>query len=235
MKTIHEKRTLLTPSLFDQYYLEGITRIRKLNEVFSEKFDGKISSFSGTNPALLLDLGGRNSPYERLTQGLPIEWISADIKRYTRTDLVLDSQRLPFKNGVFNAVLCTQVLGCVPDILAAAREIHRILKPHGLAVLSEAAVFPPYGEAARWRILPGGWETLLAQFSECHIDADLNTAASFFRVLNLYLSILLQSVPLFERIWRYSFCPVINLLGRWANRHFKDSGFVANYFVVAKK
>jgi len=226
------KRDLVNPSLFDHYYLEGIGRVRKLKEVFLKNFGKPVGKAA---PVLLLDLGGKESPYEQLAQGLAVKWISVDIKKYTRTDVVLDGQEFPFKGGVFDAVLCTQVFGYIPNLFAATQEIHRILKPHGLAILSEAAIFPPYGEGARWRILPGGWRTLLGGFSECQIDVDLKTVASFFRVLNLYLAILLQNTRFFERIWRYFFCPVFNLLGRWANHRFKDDGFAANYFVVAKK
>ena len=151
---MRKKRNLVTPSLLDHYYLEGIGRVSKLKEVFSKNFGKRTNK---TRPALLLDLGGRESPYEQLAQGLPVKWISVDIKKYGRTDVMLEGQRLPFQSGVFDAVLCTQVLGYVSDIFAVTHEIHRILKPHGVAFLSESAIFPPYGEGARWRILPEGW------------------------------------------------------------------------------
>jgi SAM-dependent methyltransferase len=229
---MRKKRNLVTPSLLDHYYLEGIGRVSKLKEVFSKNFGKRTNK---TRPVLLLDLGGRESPYEQLAQGLPVKWISVDIKKYGRTDVMLEGQRLPFQSGAFDAVLCTQVLGYVPDIFAATHEIYRILKAHGVAILSESAIFPPYGEGARWRILPEGWKSLLEPFSECRVDAECNTVASFFRVLNLYLAILLQNRGVLEKIWRFIFCPLFNLFGWWANGRFKDIGFAANYFVVAKK
>lgn len=226
------RRNQISPSLFDHYYLEGFGRVNRLKEFFLSNFEGKLPA---NGLFLLLDVGGRESPYEQLAQRLPVRWISGDVTKYGRTDVVFKGEELPFKPGIFDAVLCTQVLGYIPNLFTAAREIHRILKPRGLAILTEAAVFPPYGEGARWRLLPEGWKTLLAAFSECKIDADLNTAASFFRVLNLFLSILLQKVPCLAKIWGYFLCPIFNLLGRWANHCFKDAGFAANYFVVARK
>lgn len=225
------KRNMLNPSLLNPHYLEDVGRVCKLKEVFRKNFGVRIAV---TRPLLLLDLGGRESPYEQLTPGLQIRWISADIKRYKRTDVQLDAQALPLKDGVLDVILCNQVLELIPDLISASAEIYRVLKPGGLALISNPAVFPPYG-GAKWRIMPEGYKILLAKFSECQIDADLKTVASFFRVMNLYSAILLQSIPWLERIWYYSFCPVFNLLGRWANDCFKDMGFAANYFVVARK
>jgi hypothetical protein len=53
--------------------------------------------------------------------------------------------------------------------------------------------------------------------------------------MNLYLAILLQNIPIAETIWRFSLCPLFNLVGQWANHHFKDIGFAANCLVVARK
>lgn len=229
------QRDLVRPSLFDHYYIEGMGRVRALKRIFEREFNGVRACFSAPNRARLLDLGGRESPYEKLAQGLPVTWISADIKAYARSDAVLDVQKLPFKDGSFDMVLCTQVFGYVPRPCVATEEIRRILKPGGVAIFTEAAVFPPWGEGARWRILPEGWKTLLAKFSTVEVHADCKTVASFFRVTNLYLAILLQRVPFVKSLWRFLLCPLLNMIGRWANDHFKDVGFAANYIVLAKK
>lgn len=46
-----------------------------------------------------------------------------------------DVGRLPFPEGAFDLVLCNHVLQEVPDEEAALREIHRVLRPGGTAVL----------------------------------------------------------------------------------------------------
>ena len=226
-----KQRDIVNPSLFDHYYLEGTGRVGKLKEIFTKNFTGRTAA---TPPLFLLDLGGRESPYEQLARGLPIRWISGDIKKYARTDLQLDAQALPIKDGVLDVVLCNQVLELIPDLISASAEIHRVVKPGGIAVISNPAVFPPYG-GAKWRIMPEGYKVLFGKFSECQIDADLKTVCSFFRVVNMYLAILLHRVPFLKNLWRYSFCPLFNLLGRWANLRFKDIGFAANYVVIARK
>lgn len=51
-----------------------------------------------------------------------------------------DAQRLPFPDASFDIVISTDVLEHVPDDAAAANEILRVLKPHGVAVLTVPAL-----------------------------------------------------------------------------------------------
>jgi SAM-dependent methyltransferase len=44
-------------------------------------------------------------------------------------------QRLPFRDGAFDALLCHHVLEHVPDDRAAMRELRRVLRPGGWAIL----------------------------------------------------------------------------------------------------
>lgn len=48
-----------------------------------------------------------------------------------------DAELLPFADSSFDAVTCTSVLHHLPDPAAALAEIHRVLKPGGLLVLTD--------------------------------------------------------------------------------------------------
>lgn len=47
----------------------------------------------------------------------------------------LDLQRLPFADAAFDVIYCSHVLEHVPDDLAAMREMHRVMKRTGWAIL----------------------------------------------------------------------------------------------------
>jgi SAM-dependent methyltransferase len=63
-----------------------------------------------------------------------LEVVTADLS-YPTVDVNLDITALPLRDGAFDVVLCSHVLEHVPDDRAAMREIHRVLKPGGWAVL----------------------------------------------------------------------------------------------------
>lgn len=60
------------------------------------------------------------------------------LKRLVGGDIracLANSEDLPYKDGVFDAVICTDVLEHVVDLNAAVREIDRVLKPGGRLII----------------------------------------------------------------------------------------------------
>ena len=62
-----------------------------------------------------------------------------------------DTARLPFADGAFDRVVCSEVLEHLPDWQAALAELDRVLKPGGLIALSVPRFWP---EAVCWRLAP---------------------------------------------------------------------------------
>ncbi|MFU8796180.1 MAG: methyltransferase domain-containing protein [Dehalococcoidia bacterium] len=56
---------------------------------------------------------------------------------------------LPFKEGVFDKVVCSEVLEHVPDDVQSIKEMARVLKDRGIAAVSVPSYLP---EAICWRI-----------------------------------------------------------------------------------
>jgi len=68
------------------------------------------------------------------------EYITADLypegyKIYAKTIQKIDICNITYPEGYFDIVLCNHVLEHIPDDKAAIREIFRVLKPEGIAIL----------------------------------------------------------------------------------------------------
>ena len=63
-----------------------------------------------------------------------------------------DAYRLPFADGTFDVVICSEVLEHLDDYGAALKEITRVLKPGGLFAPTVPRAWP---EAICWKLAPG--------------------------------------------------------------------------------
>ena len=98
--------------------------------------------------------------------------------------MVADLQKMPqVPDASFDCIVCTQVLLLVPDPFAAAGEIHRILKPDGLLLLTLPRIsltaprdgFP----GDYWRLTEDSLRLLLAPFSVVSVSIQGNPIAAF--------------------------------------------------------
>jgi ubiquinone/menaquinone biosynthesis C-methylase UbiE len=71
-------------------------------------------------------------------------YITADIES-PLAKVKMDIHEIPFAANTFDAVLCNHVLEHVRDDIQAMREIHRVLKPGGFAIL-QVPFFNPIPE-----------------------------------------------------------------------------------------
>jgi SAM-dependent methyltransferase len=122
-------------------------------------------------PALkgrLLDLGCGNQPYRPF---LPpgVEYVGLDypptraaLNPRVRPEIYGDARSLPFAGHSFDGALCFQVLEHVDRPDAVIREIGRVLKPGGLAVLSAPFCYNLHMEPFDfYRFSPYGLKALL--------------------------------------------------------------------------
>lgn len=97
-----------------------------------------------------LDVGCGSRPYESLFP--PGTYTGVDVADSGRPagmkspDFFYDGRTLPFPDGSFDGVLCTQVLEHVANPEALLVEIHRILRPGGAFVLSAPFLWEEHEE-----------------------------------------------------------------------------------------
>jgi len=87
----------------------------------------------------ILDIGSGNSPYRKIFDYE--NYISADIEHYPEVDVICDATSLPFDNGKFDAIICTEVLEHLEAPEKALCEISRVLKPGGYLITSIPFMF----------------------------------------------------------------------------------------------
>lgn len=106
---------------------------KKITRVHLEKFLEKHRSSERT-----LDIGSGGSSYYRFFPNR----VSIDIDPDRKPDIVADAHNLPFKDGEFDLVLCTEVLEHVKDPKKVISEIGRVLSSGGQVILTTRFVYP---------------------------------------------------------------------------------------------
>ena len=90
----------------------------------------------------VLEIGGgrvaTNHSYETLFPNR----VTFDIDTKRKPDVMGDAHALPFGDGEFSFVVCTEVLEHLHDPAVAIAEMHRVLMPGGTLVLTTRFIFP---------------------------------------------------------------------------------------------
>jgi SAM-dependent methyltransferase len=85
-------------------------------------------------PLRLLHFAPEKTFYTVFSKARNISYCTVDLC-VSGVDAHMDITRLAFPDGTFDAVLCSHVLEHIPDDAAAIREIRRVLRPGGWALL----------------------------------------------------------------------------------------------------
>ena len=136
----------------------------------------------------LLDVGCGNSPFRHLLDPRRTQYEGLDVEEaahfgYTNPDVLhYDGRTMPFTDASFDAVLCTEVLEHVSDPADTIREMHRVLKPGGMLLVtipwSARFHYQPFDYC---RYTPSRLRQLFAQFADVSIrprGTDLSSIAS---------------------------------------------------------
>lgn len=91
---------------------------------------------------MVTDIGsGRVSREDAYNKYFPNR-LTVDIDPENKPDIVADIHALPFENDSQNVVVCMEVIEHCHSPQEAVNEIHRVLKPGGLCILTTRFMFP---------------------------------------------------------------------------------------------
>jgi SAM-dependent methyltransferase len=222
-----EARARLYPSLRNSSYL--VLSQRRKN------FERWLTAVPGCN-LRVLDVGGRIQPYRPLLAGKLEQYVAVDLAQSPLVTLRADARELPFPPDVFDLVFCTQVLEYVPEPSGPVREIHRVLKPGGIALFSFAAFYPRIAQDDYWRFAPAGFRHLLRPFGQVDIIPEGSSISGFFRACAVCLSIFARYAAL-RRLVELTVVPILNLSALSLEKMARTDNDQAtgNYSVWAQK
>lgn len=83
----------------------------------------------------ILHFAPENHLSQKISSFNPRKYIQADYNPFKTSIKRIDATDISLGNDIFDLVICNHVLEHIPEYLKAISEIHRVLKPNGIAIL----------------------------------------------------------------------------------------------------
>lgn len=191
--------------------------------------------------ARTLDIGSAGGPYAKYYPNR----VSVDIDDKSGPDYVLDAHDLSkFKDGEFDAVLCTEVLEHMHTPQKAVDEMFRVLAKNGEVILTTRFVFPLHNVPRDfYRYTEYGLRHLFRDFGVVNIEEEIDTMGT--------LAVLLERIAFQTRTFGFSplsfiwliLSKILRLFSFVFTKQFGDVGhtsevkniMTSGYYVHAKK
>lgn len=123
----------------------------------------------------VLDIGSGGSSYDRFFP----HRLTVDIDPERKPDVVADGEHLPFADGEFEVVLCTEVLEHTPNPQQLINELYRVTRPGGTVLLTTRFVYPIHDAPGDyWRFTEYGLRLLFKKWQQLELEAEVGTATT---------------------------------------------------------
>jgi SAM-dependent methyltransferase len=197
---------------------------------YSDKALELISSTNG----YILDFGSGVKKHDQLISNV----VLMDAILYPYVDIVNSGNLLPFKSGVFDAVISQAVFEHLPDPKLSAMEIYRVLKPGGVVLIETAFMQPFHGDPNHYfNMTKSGLREVMKGFDIIELGIRPYQKPSYS------LSMQFEAIMPFLRndVWRSKILELLELLH--VDGHTLDSALgevgsevlAAGVYVLAKK
>ena len=112
---------------------------------------------------IVLDFGAGNTQKEYLKPNI----CYLEVQQYPFTDLVCNTQKLPFADNSFDGVISHAVFEHIPNPFITAQELYRILKPGGLIFIDTAFLQPFHSDPNHYfNMTIQGLRQIMSDFEE---------------------------------------------------------------------
>jgi SAM-dependent methyltransferase len=212
------------PPRSDRHYL----MLKPLAVALEAEIGRRLAGRSGLR---VLDIGCGMKPYYPLFEPYAASYWGIDAEHGPQVDQVAVGEHLPFADGSFDVVLCTQVLEHVQDPTLVVSEIFRVLAPEGVALASTHGVFlyhPNPVDLWRWTI--AGLERLFetaAPWQEISVIPNGEAVACLGFIACQYLDELGRQRLHSDRL-RRAMLRTVNEVAERLDRHFPPRARGAN-------
>jgi SAM-dependent methyltransferase len=196
---------------------------------------------SGKSQLRLLDVGCGDKPYRAFFAPYCDLHVGVDGYPGAQVDHVAPAERLPFDRESFDVVLCTQVLQHTDDPAQSVREIHRVLAPGGVCIVSTHGTFIYHPHPVDyWRWTSAGLEKLFrdAGFREVSVVGTEGIASSIGCLASYYLATFCERVGWLHWMSAWLVTPVSWVaprIDRYLAWTFPDHPLPVNWLVVGRK
>lgn len=119
-----------------------------------------------------LDIGGGTSKYRSIITPCVSEYLVSDLHKEDGVDFVEDARKLSHKDKTFDSILSFQALEHIDDTRAVVREMHRVLKDGGMAIVTAPFLGAQHGhpsdfhrftvEGLKWHFEQEGFKIIKA-------------------------------------------------------------------------
>jgi SAM-dependent methyltransferase len=223
------------PRILDRLYLP----LAGLASVLRQRVETELAGRTGLR---VVDLGCGAKPYYPWLQPHAGEYIGVDAYPGPYVDHVSPAEDLGFlDSSSVDVVICTQVLEHALAPAAVLAEVHRVLKPRGLCLLSTHGVFVYHQQPNDyWRWTHEGLRRLFeeAGFATIEVVGTEGIASAISGLAGFYVYALAERFALL-RFLKVTVHPALNVLAPRLDRYlgwvFGDHPLSINYLVVARR
>jgi SAM-dependent methyltransferase len=229
------------PPSSDRHYLS----LSSLSAVLRASLERQLAT---RHDLTVLDIGCGRKPYLPLLAPYASRYVGFDFAPGPEVDDVGVAEALPYADGSFDVVLCTQMLEHAEDPALVVREIHRVLAPGGVVFASTHGVFlyhpdPPGSGRDYWRWTHAGLRRLFessGQWKAIDIEPNGDVVACLGYIAAQFVDEGLERLRL-KRVRRLLLA-AFNRAVVWVDRRYPPRARVpaagslsSNYLVTARR